>query len=174
MNRREILKTGIAGAASLAIGGQNASSQEEPGATKAAGKPGGKLAPACGLYCGICADHQSGECHGCGCDCGRCAGQAHAAQCATAHCAASRKIESCADCAELPCTKLIQFAFDPIWRTHGVCIENLRRRKQIGTARWLAEQAAYWKDEQARRGWAALYEECSVKWRQAKSRQASP
>lgn len=32
------------------------------------------LALPCGLYCGICIDLANGECHGCGCGCGKCAG----------------------------------------------------------------------------------------------------
>ena len=124
------------------------------------------LAPPCGLYCGICMDHVNGECHGCGCDCGKCAGTAHSENCAIAGCARSKGVESCAQCKELPCTRVIQFTVDPIWRTHAPCIENLRRRRQIGTDAWLREQRDYWSDERARQKWLAMYEECSRKARE--------
>jgi len=126
------------------------------------------LAPACGLYCGICMDYVDGKCHGCGCKCGRCAGKWHIEHCGIAACAKKKGLESCADCADMPCTQLIQFTVDPIWRTHAPCIENLRRRKKIGTSAWLREQEAHWKDEGNRTKWLALYRECSRKSRQAK------
>ena len=41
---------------------------------------------------------------------------------------------------------LIEFCFDPIWRSHRPVIENLRRQKKIGYEAWLAEQKEYWSD----------------------------
>ena len=122
------------------------------------------LAPPCGLYCCICMDYINKVCHGCGCTCGACAGQWHDRHCGIAQCARSRKLESCAQCDDLPCTTLIQFTVDPVWRTHAPCIENLRHRKKIGKDAWLAEQAAHWKDEKNLEAWLDLYRECSRKW----------
>lgn len=120
----------------------------------------------CGLYCGICVDCINNECHGCGCDCGKCAGQWHDEHCAIALCVHAKGLESCAQCDELPCTQLIQFTVDPIWRTHLSCIENLHRRRRIGTEAWLREQEAYWQDERRRGRWIRLFEECSRRWRE--------
>jgi hypothetical protein len=124
------------------------------------------LAAPCGLYCGICPDCMDDECHGCGCTCGKCAGQRHEEGCAIAQCVGSWSLESCAQCEELPCTRLIQFTVDPIWRTHLPCIENLRRRGRIGTEAWLQEQEAYWRQERRRNRWISLFEECSRRWRE--------
>lgn len=118
------------------------------------------LAAPCGLYCGICTDHLDGLCHFCGCNCGKCAGKWHIEHCKIGECAHSRKLLSCAQCDELPCTPLIQFTVHPIWRTHLPCIENLRRQKKIGTESWLLEQKTYWQDEENRKAWISLYQEC--------------
>ena len=105
------------------------------------------LAPACGLFCGCCeALLIDKDCHGCGCDCGKCAGSEQASGCKIRECASGRGYESCADCPELPCTRLNQFVHDPVWRTHLPALENLRRRKRIGTEKWIEEQKAYWSD----------------------------
>lgn len=122
------------------------------------------LAPPCGLYCGCCEDKLiTKECHGCGCDCGECAGQFHAVHCAISLCAKSRGHESCADCPDFPCTKLIQFANDPVWRTHQAALENLRRRQKIGTAKWIEEQKAYWMDRKRLYCEIRHHQECSEK-----------
>ena len=121
------------------------------------------LAPSCGLFCGICSDFVKKECHGCGCDCG-CAGKWHIEHCEIAACAKNKNLESCADCVDLPCTLLIQFTYDPIWTTHSVCIENLRRRKQIGTEKWIAEQQKYWSNEDKRKKEILHHQACGKKY----------
>jgi hypothetical protein len=174
MNRRAFLKASVTGAAAVCL------AKCSQAASAAAGTPAAAAAPAsqpgkapenvalCGLYCGICKGKADGECHGCGCTCGKCAGAAHRSSCAIAKCAAGRKLESCADCKDLPCTKVIQFTLDPIWRTHSVCIENLRRRKAVGTAAWLKEQEEFWKaDKDAAQAWLALYAECDKRYNEA-------
>lgn len=118
------------------------------------------LATPCGLYCGICMMYLDGKCHGCGCGCGNCLSKVREKQCGILQCVHSRKIESCAQCDELPCTRLIQFTVDPIWRTHAPCIENLHRRKKIGTDMWLAEQETHFQDQLNRRRWLDLFQEC--------------
>jgi hypothetical protein len=120
------------------------------------------LAPPCGLYCGICIDNiTSKECHGCGCKCGKCIGDWHSNHCAIYECASNKQIESCADCKDFPCTILIQFTNDPIWRTHLVCIENLRRRKKIGTDKWIKEQEEYFINENNRNKEIQLHQDCA-------------
>ncbi|MCD4752517.1 MAG: DUF3795 domain-containing protein [Anaerolineaceae bacterium] len=108
------------------------------------------LAP-CGLYCGVCSDYSlQRECKGCDsdCDCGECAACWHHAHCRIYKCVKSRGHQTCAECEELPCTMLIEFAYDPIWRSHLPVIENLRRIRKIGSEAWLAEQREYWSDEE--------------------------
>ena len=103
------------------------------------------LAP-CGLYCGICNDFAAGECAGCGsdCSCGSCVACWHHEHCAIYQCVAEKGYKTCAECEDLPCTMLIEFACDPFWRSHLPVIENLRRMKKIGYETWLAEQKEYW------------------------------
>lgn len=156
MDRRRFLKSVGAGAA-VGLASQTAAAGEDR--EHSMEKRDLRAAP-CGLYCGVCGDYANGVCHGCRCDCGKCIGQGHADICEIVQCVNSRKLESCADCKELPCTKLIQFTFHPVWRTHLPCIENLRRRKRIGTDAWIEEREAYWKDEKNLRAWKALGEEC--------------
>jgi hypothetical protein len=109
------------------------------------------LAP-CGLYCGICDDLAAGDCAGCGsdCTCGQCAACWHHAHCKIVACVRGKGYRTCAECDDLPCTRLIEFAYDPIWRSHLPVIENLRRIRKIGAEAWLAEQAAYWQDDERR------------------------
>ena len=169
MNRRAFLKASAAGAAAICLA-KCAGVAETASAAPAATGPAkaAEDVALCGLYCDICKSKIDGECHGCGCSCGKCAGAAHRSSCTIAKCAAERKLESCADCKDLPCTRVIQFAHDPIWRTHSVCVENLRRRKAIGTAAWLKEQEAFWKDNpKDRQRWLALYAECDKRYNEA-------
>jgi hypothetical protein len=115
---------------------------------------GDVLAP-CGLYCAICVDHVVNKvCHGCGCECGRCAGTAHAENCQIAQCVAKQGFETCAECDELPCTDLILFAYHPLWQHHLPVIEVLRRAQKVGKERLLAELRAALPDEETRMQWA--------------------
>jgi hypothetical protein len=125
------------------------------------------MAP-CGLYCGSCSDRLvEGVCHGCGCGCDECAAQAHHEACAIYRCCVVENgFATCAECTDLPCTRVIQFAYDPIWRTHRPVIENLRRIRRIGDAAWLAEQAAYWADERRLERWVQLHRECEANYAQ--------
>jgi len=115
------------------------------------------LAPPCGLYCGICPDFGGGQCPGCTVQ------KPAEADCDIIKCVSGRHLETCAACPDLPCTLLIQFTVDPVWRTHLPCIENLRRQKKIGPESWLKEQAELWKDDKRRNRWRALSEECGRK-----------
>jgi hypothetical protein len=56
---------------------------------------------------------------------------------------------------------LIQFTYDPKWRTHLPVIENCRRIRRIGLDAWLDEQSAYWRDETAKGRWLKLHAQCS-------------
>jgi hypothetical protein len=131
-----------------------------------------KLAAPCGLYCGNCSDLLLDEvCHGCGCECRRCAAEPHRTVCAIHHCCVTDKgLESCAECGDFPCTSIIQFALDPIWRTHLPVLENLRRVQRIGTEAWLDEQQAYWADQRRLDRWLQLHRECGAKYNELHGR----
>lgn len=121
----------------------------------------GNLFARCGLYCGNCILYvERKECDGCGCNCGNCRASHCAQSCKIFPCTEDKKLTSCADCAEFPCTQLIQFCYDPIWRSHLPVIENLRRVKKIGVQKWLAEQAAYWSDQRRLAQWLEMHSKC--------------
>jgi hypothetical protein len=128
------------------------------------------LAGPCGLYCGICSDYASGECHGCGCECAGCAAGYHHHQCEIYQCAESRGLASCAACDDFPCTELVQFAYDPVWLTHGPVIENLRRIRLIGPAAWVEEQEAYWSDRRNAEKWEYLHKKQAEAYEEFKAR----
>jgi hypothetical protein len=131
-----------------------------------------KLAAPCGLYCGNCTNLLlDGACHGCGCSCGLCAAEAHRTSCPVFHCCAEeRGLASCAECLDFPCTAIIQFAYDPIWRTHLPVLENLRRIRRVGVDGWLDEQEAYWANERRLERWIQLHLQCKTRHRQAGSK----
>jgi hypothetical protein len=68
--------------------------------------------------------------------------------------------ESCGDCDDFPCSKLIQFCCSPIWYHHLPVIENLRRRKIIGAEKWAEEQREVWSNEWYFKRWLWLQKEC--------------
>lgn len=123
-----------------------------------------KLAAVCGLYCGICSNYVDGTCHGCGCQADDCfAGKKHEV-CAIYKCAFNKGLNDCSSCEDFPCTELIQFTFDPILRTHLPVLENLRRRKKLGTEKWIKEQEKYWKRNKDRfEEWIKFHRECKAK-----------
>jgi hypothetical protein len=126
------------------------------------------LAPPCGLYCGSCDDYAAGICHGCACDCGKCNGAPQARACSVRKCADARGAEHCGTCREFACSLLIGFCNDPIWVSHRCAIDNLRRRNRLGTRRWLAEQADYWRDPSRRKAMLFLLSECKERARRAR------
>ena len=124
--------------------------------------PAGK----CGLYCGICADLLLEKvCRGCGCMCKTCAAHWHHQSCPIFKCADEKGFTTCAECSEMPCTMLIQFANDPIWRTHLPAIENLRRIEKIGLDLWLEEQKDFFSDSEEVRKQEVLHQTCSEEWK---------
>jgi hypothetical protein len=69
---------------------------------------------------------------------------------------------------------LIQFAYDPIWRTHLPVLDNLRRIQKIGLDAWLQEQANYWADERKLTRWLELYAACTENYAASSSSRPSP
>ena len=121
-----------------------------------------KLVAPCGLYCGACIDYLVYKnCHGCGCECGKCAASRHHKQCDIYECCLEQKgLSACSECQELPCARLIRFCYNPVWLHHLPIIENLRRRKAIGTEKWLKEQKEIWRNEWYLRRWLWFQKEC--------------
>jgi hypothetical protein len=68
---------------------------------------------------------------------------------------------------ELPCSKLIQFCYSPIWLHHLPVIENLRRQKAVGVKRWMKEQEEAWSNEWYLQRWIGLQKECENKLKQS-------
>ena len=123
---------------------------------------GNKLVASCGLYCGACIDYLVYKsCHGCGCDCGTCAVSEHHGTCDIYKCCFEQKgLKTCNECDAFPCSKLIQFCYNPIWLHHLPIIENLRRLKAIGAEKWLMEQKETWSSEWHLQRWIWLQKEC--------------
>jgi len=126
------------------------------------GNEKGELAAPCGLYCGACIDYLIYKgCHSCGCKCGKCdALERHEACDIYKCCVEQRGHEACYECIEFPCSLLIRFCHNPVWLHHLQVIENLRRRKAIGTEKWLKEQKEIWSSEWYLRRWLWLQKEC--------------
>jgi len=127
-----------------------------------------KLAASCGLYCGVCSTFLEGSCHGCGCEANDCFAAKKHEVCTIFKCVREKGFQDCSLCNDLPCTELIQFAFDPIMRTHLPVIDNLARRRKIGIKAWIKEQQKYWKENQTRFDeWILFHQECKRKRKEA-------
>ena len=128
-----------------------------------------RLAAPCGLYCGACIDYLFyKKCHGCSCNRGECDASAHHKNCDVYKCCVEQKgLETCGECNELPCSKLIQFCYSPIWLSHLPVIENLRRQKAVGVKRWTKEQEEAWSNEWYLQRWIGLQKECEIKLKQS-------
>jgi hypothetical protein len=106
------------------------------------------LAPVCGLYCGSC-ERLGKDCRGCGHVQGKPFWTAIMKMdvCPLHGCCAGKKqIEHCGLCDELPCNTFQQFhdpALSPEEAKQSVLSrqEALRRRKEIGTERWLEKMS---------------------------------
>jgi len=125
-----------------------------------------KLAAPCGLYCGACIDYlEYKSCHGCNCTCGACASSEHHRECDIYKCCMDKGFDTCGGCQELPCSKLIQFCFSPVWFHHLPVVENLRRQKAVGVKKWVAEQREVWSNEYYLKRWLWLQKECEDRLR---------
>jgi hypothetical protein len=119
----------------------------------------------CGLYCGACTDLTLEKvCRGCGCGCKTCAAHWHHKSCGIYGCAEGKGFTTCAECTEMPCTRLIQFASDPVWTTHLPVIENLRRITGIGLDLWLEEQESFFRDPKEAAKTERHHQECGKRW----------
>ena len=120
------------------------------------------MAAPCGLYCGICSFYVvNKECHGCFCECGDCSASYRHKKCDLYQCCVEQRgYEGCHECEELPCSRLIRFCSDPVWTSHSPVIENLRRRKAVGTEKWLEEQRKIFGDKRILKRWLWQHKEC--------------
>ena len=111
--------------------------------------PDRKLATVCGLYCGDC-EYLEKQCRGCGHQEGRpfWTTQMKVEVCPLYDCCVNkRQLEHCGLCSELPCKTFAQF-YDPSLSEEDAKKsvlsrqDELLRRKEIGTEKWLGEKAA--------------------------------
>jgi hypothetical protein len=155
MNRRDILKACAAGIATIAIPKDSGSAESSINNNTPKSNDGPPyLAAVCGMFCGNCGEMKEGRCHGCGCTCGKCAASSRAEHCSIIHCATKKNLTNCGDCKEFACSKTIMNTYDPIWKGKASCLDNLRRRKAIGTKAWISEQQKYWSDDNHAKKWA--------------------
>ena len=107
-----------------------------------------RLAAACGIYCGGC-EHLEVRCTGCGSVEGRpfWTSEMKLEACPLYKCCAiDRGLEHCGMCAELPCAMFLDF-HDPTLspeeaqRSVREREQALRSRREIGTEKWLEDQA---------------------------------
>lgn len=105
----------------------------------------------CGLYCGGCLAYQNTKsyepidykkekkyetCEGC--NSGFVANWC--AQCKIKECAKSKNIRVCIDCDEFPCDKMTSFIDNEKYPYHKEVEAKMKRYKEIGLEKWLAEQ----------------------------------
>jgi hypothetical protein len=57
-----------------------------------------------------------------------------------------------------------------VWTSHSPVIENLRRRKAVGTEEWLEEQRRIFSDEKALKRWLWLHKECEKRWKRSQEK----
>ena len=80
---------------------------------------------------------------------------AHVPKCAIRECAATKtKTRRCSDCAEFPCSRIIDFSGDGV-QHHGELLENLRQLRKMGITDWAKHEEDRWRCPkcQARFSW---------------------
>lgn len=111
----------------------------------------------CGLYCGACDALLATErgtvealakewrrpasavaCRGCKTN----VNSVFCRECKVKTCATAHAVETCIDCGDYPCQRLI--AFRDQHPHHGAALRNLERRREVGKEAWLDEQRARW------------------------------
>jgi len=94
------------------------------------------FASPCGLYCRECKAVKDGLCKGCRSSQGLCL--KYRKVCGIYMCAKEKDIEFCFECTDFPCIKFKEFFKTPIW--YNEVTGNLRRMKEVGVDKWVAEQ----------------------------------
>ncbi len=89
----------------------------------------------CGLNCARCGLLASNDCGGC-----RGSLEQHwSPDCEFLSCARDRGHAYCFQCGDFPCDSLETFAADGHGH-HRLTVENMKRMRAVGLARWIAEQ----------------------------------
>lgn len=86
------------------------------------------------------------------------------ARCEIYRCVASRCLQDCAACTEFPCSKLLQFAHDPVNNERLPLIVNLQRRRRMLREDWLIQERVFWSRAERASEWARLRRQLSGKW----------
>jgi hypothetical protein len=126
-----------------------------------------RIAAPCGLYCGACsilsgvrrgdmafldlaalgvAEYLGHPVKAADLRCEGCLSEVRAApcrECAIRSCAISKGVTRCAECADFPCEVITAFNNDGMPH-HGEVLRNIRRQREIGVEKWVAEQEARW------------------------------
>lgn len=129
----------------------------------------------CGLYCGACDSYQVTKekktreaatawemkeedlkCQGCKTD----VVSIYCRKCPVKACAKEHQVESCIECWEYPCAKLLKFKTDH--PHHEIVLMNLERIKKVGTDQWLEEQKIRWSCFKCGKEYTWFDETCSV------------
>jgi hypothetical protein len=95
------------------------------------------IAP-CGLYCGECEAFQDGRCEGCISRKGLCLKYTEICKIYSC-CVDGRGHRFCSECQDFPCEKFTKFFNTLTW--YNEVVGNLKKIKNIGTERFLEEQA---------------------------------
>ncbi|MFO7918869.1 MAG: DUF3795 domain-containing protein [Anaerolineae bacterium] len=89
----------------------------------------------CGLNCARCTLLAEGECEGC-----RGSLDQHwSPDCEFLACARDKGHTYCFQCDDFPCDELEAFAADG-YEHHRLTVENMKRMREVGLAKWIAEQ----------------------------------
>jgi hypothetical protein len=142
MNRREFLSQVGGCACALAISGcistpngrKRTAMSQESSPQQSYSNPDWDIS-VCGLNCARCKMVTDGKCKGCRGPLDQC----WSGDCEFRPCAESKGHRYCFECAEFPCDKLQAFAADP-YEHHRITVENLKKMKEIGLEKWLAQQ----------------------------------
>ncbi len=113
----------------------------------------------CGLYCGACSVLLATEKRGLPAQtqieqlspdqvCFGCKSDKAAPWCTTCgikQCAREKGLESCTQCAEIPCEQIHRFVEDPQWPYHLGVPKNWTLIRQMGSTEWLHNQDTRWR-----------------------------
>jgi hypothetical protein len=89
----------------------------------------------CGLNCARCDEHLGTKCGGCRGP----AEQCWSGNCTFRTCARSKGHDYCFQCDGFPCEGITAFANDG-YEHHALTVANMRRMREVGLERWIAEQ----------------------------------
>lgn len=133
MTRRAALRVAAVGLAALVLPGCKGPATRREGAKTMANSEWD--ISVCGLNCATCGERLEKQCGGCHGPTEKC----WSPDCKLRLCAAAKGHGYCFECGEFSCEKLQAFATDG-WKHHAQAVANLKRMREIGLERWIAEQ----------------------------------